>query len=385
MVAIGDVGMDFGAVMNEAWCKRPCEEGAPATKAPDFPVGMWPCAMTTSDTLHVILPPGMDLHSATVWMSQFGDVSYLEMVPGDVLTIAVVFFSVQAAQLAMNSLGLECCWPVAPRGSRSVRIRGNATLDLESVAGVSGVSVDPEDPETFVLEFFDERTANSFKESSAQSSKPSGGDGGGSTRTVATASTDTAAQPGEPKSGPVPAYVVPTALVARGWGGGSAAYASPAREDVTVLVRGLPNKLLTKPFIEVILQQAGLAQTVVDYEVTKGAPCGELLLDCPDHFTAAQCMRHFEGCQWDSSGTGVTTRIISAKVDAVHTASPIAKAGVVAKLEVPMAPPPGLSGRAIPEECEGAKCRSSSMATEGTESTAAGPSEAEEDDLTEAE
>lgn len=383
MVAIGDVGMDFGAVTNEAWCKRPRGEDTPATKAPGLPVGMWRCVMTTrSDTLHVILPPGMDLHSATVWMSQFGDVSYLEMVPGDELTIAVVFFSVKAAQLALNSLGPECCWPVAPRGSRSVRIPGSVTLDLESVAGVSGVSVDPEDPGTFVVEFFDERAANSFRESSLESSKPGGGDAGVGTRTVATASTDTA-QPGESKPGPVPAYVVPTALVAN-WGGGvgSAAYASPVREDVTVLVKGLPNKLLTKPFIEVMLQQAGLADTVGGFEVTRGAPCGELLLDCPDHFTAAQIMRHFEGCQWDSSGTGVTASIISAKVDAVHTVSSIANAGEVAKLKVPVAPPPGLSGRAIPEEYEGAKCRTNSTTTE---STAEEPSEAEEDDLTEGE
>jgi len=384
MVAIGDAGAHLGAVMEEAWCKRPREEDAPAAEAPDIPAGMWPCVMVArSDTLHVILPPGMDLHSATVWMSRFGDVSYLEMVPGDELTIAVVFFSVKAAQLALNSLGPECCWPVAPRGNRSVRIPGSVTLDLESVAGVSGVSVDPGDPGTFVVEFFDERAASFFRESSLESSKPGGGDAGVRSRTVSTASTDTA-QPGESKPGHVPAYVMPTALVANwsGGAGGSSACASPAREDVTVLVKGLPNKLLTKPFIEVILQQAGLADTVGGFEVTKGAPCGELLLDCPDHFTAAQIMRHFKGCQWDSSGTGVTASIVSAKVDAVHTASSIANAGEVAKLKVPVAPPPGLGAMAIPEEYEGAKCRTDSTTTE---STAEEPSEAEEDDLTEAE
>lgn len=307
-------------------------------------------------------------------MSQFGEVSCLEMVPGDVLTIAVVFFDVRAAQSALNTLGPECCWPAPQRSSRSVRMPGSMNLDLTDVAGVLGVSSDPIEPDTFAVEFFDERDANRFNDSLVKTMNSIDSSGHSSPTTIATTSTNTAHSVDfRPK--PVPVYVVPTDLVAK-----SSIAAQDSSTDTSVLVTGLPNPLLSNPCIEAMLQQAGLGETISNYEVNKGDPCGELLLHFSNNVLATHCVRHFEGCQWDTSGTTVTAKIVSnVKVDAARDCKFIATPPGLTAVAV-VAPPRKLGGIAIPAQCEVKTSRTNSTATESTE---AGPSEPEEDDVAE--
>jgi len=240
---------------------------------------------------------------------------------------------------------------------------------LRDVAGIAGVMSHPSDPDAFVVEFFDLRDANRFVESFLQTVSPIGCSESSTIITMATTSTD-AMQLSEPTPAFAPAFVVPTDFVAKSNKGASV---SSAKENVSVLVMGMPNQMLSKPLIEAMLQQAGLEETISKYEMSKGDPCGELLLHFSNHLLAAQCVRHFEGCQWDTSGTAVTTRILTS-VDTVHCYNLDHKRREEATL-------PLLDGMAKYEKFEEKLlCKY----TSGAESTEAESVESDEDDFIEA-
>jgi len=91
--------------------------------------------------------------------------------------------------------------------------------------------------------------------------------------------------------------------------------APPGLEAVTlalckVHISGLPNKVISEPMLEVFLEQARL-KDVVDVEARFGRPVGEVTIGFSSRTAAEQCVRHFAGCQWDSSGAVVKAEIFS--------------------------------------------------------------------------
>lgn len=76
-----------------------------------------------------------------------------------------------------------------------------------------------------------------------------------------------------------------------------------------VALRGLPNKILSEPMMEAVLQQAGL-EGVLLFSTEAGKPCGEALVSFTSREAAEKCAAHFHGCQWDPSGREVTAEVI---------------------------------------------------------------------------
>jgi hypothetical protein len=72
----------------------------------------------------------------------------------------------------------------------------------------------------------------------------------------------------------------------------------PEEMRQAVLIRGLPNELCKAPFLQVVLDQAGLKGQVVDYRCQQGGDSGEALvwLSCADLLDFA--VWHFHGCCW---------------------------------------------------------------------------------------
>lgn len=93
-----------------------------------------------------------------------------------------------------------------------------------------------------------------------------------------------------------------------------------------VAITGLPNKILSEPMMEAVLQQAGLDSAVVGFTMKSGKPCGEatVTFSCP--IAAERCATHFTGCQWDQSGREVQTRIVDLTSKDKQTSKPARKA-----------------------------------------------------------
>jgi len=89
----------------------------------------------------------------------------------------------------------------------------------------------------------------------------------------------------------------------------SALMASPAESVCKVTIRGLPNKLLSEPMFEAVLQQAGLDSGVERFSVKPGKPVSLATVIFSSRAAAALCVAHFQGCQWDQSGVEVVATI----------------------------------------------------------------------------
>lgn len=297
-----------------------------------------------SNTLFVMLPPGMGLHAATSAFRRFGDVARLEVVPADVLTVTVSFYDVRAASRAMEMLGNDYAWPGEPTGSRTMRLPGDMQLSAEDYQRVSDVRRDPNDDGGYVVEFFDVRDAARV---SAKCAKNAGKKG--------------SAKASKKTEQPEPIYVTPCVGV------------SPpvaAKNEAThqsVLLQGLPSALCSEACVDAMLEQAGLQGAVMSRAIHRGSPCGEVVLRIAGQDVVERCIKHFHGRVWDPSGTPVSaTRM--APPPGLRGASRTPPPSGLAKNAV-VAPPPGLGG------LSGTKERSNTE-----ESTDAGESEAEEMD-----
>jgi len=78
-----------------------------------------------------------------------------------------------------------------------------------------------------------------------------------------------------------------------------------------VSIEGLPNAILSEPMFLAMLQQAGFLKEVITFSTREGDPCGEAHVSFWSVDAALRCVYHFEGCQWDASGTEVTAKMIS--------------------------------------------------------------------------
>eukprot|EP00448_Togula_jolla_P024065 CAMPEP_0170571066 /NCGR_PEP_ID=MMETSP0224-20130122/1460_1 /TAXON_ID=285029 /ORGANISM="Togula jolla, Strain CCCM 725" /LENGTH=339 /DNA_ID=CAMNT_0010893415 /DNA_START=80 /DNA_END=1099 /DNA_ORIENTATION=+ len=78
--------------------------------------------------------------------------------------------------------------------------------------------------------------------------------------------------------------------------------AAGPRGPTSVVVRGLPNTLCNQPCMEVALEQAGIAGSVLKCEAHTGWPCGEAVVVLSTWEAANRCIRHFAGCKWAAGG-----------------------------------------------------------------------------------
>jgi len=76
-----------------------------------------------------------------------------------------------------------------------------------------------------------------------------------------------------------------------------------------VSIEGLPNAILSEPMVLAMLQQAGLLEEVIRFSTCEGDPCGEVQVSFSSVDAALRCVYHFKGCQWNASGTEVTTKM----------------------------------------------------------------------------
>jgi hypothetical protein len=76
-----------------------------------------------------------------------------------------------------------------------------------------------------------------------------------------------------------------------------------------VQISGMPNKLLTETMMEAILQQACCDSNVIDLTLRTGKPTGTAVVTFSSYEIVERCLTHFQGRQWDPSGTRVGVNI----------------------------------------------------------------------------
>lgn len=109
--------------------------------------------------LQYVLPAGMELHGATVFFSQFGEVLSLGLVPGDKLILAVTFYDVRSVPAALAALKGELCWPMPKQGDFMAKVPGRWSITPKDMACIADMRVDPQDEQSYLIEFFDRRDA----------------------------------------------------------------------------------------------------------------------------------------------------------------------------------------------------------------------------------
>lgn len=297
-----------------------------------------------SNTLHVMLPLGMDMHSAAASLRVFGDIGRLELYgapDAEALSVTVSFFDVRAARHAAKTWGAQYCWPGEQCGERRVKVPGDVRLKSEDYAKVSGMQ--REDPqnggENYVMEFFDVRDAARVRSEMA--------------RRMAKA-----------RAAKEPAYVNPTC---------SATPSAASNEAVEQLVslRNLPNALSSSSCLAASLEQAGVKGEVVSTNISQGKKGSKLnsceaVVKVTGVAMADRCIAHFHGRTWDPSGAPVSASRMAPAPHHLPATRLQLTAGLTEVAESRLPPPPGLEGFQTAKEAD----------TE--ESTDAGASELDE-------
>lgn len=274
-----------------------------------------------SNTLHVVLPPGMGLQAATGAFGMFGDVAKAEVLPSEPPTATVSFFDVRSAAQAAQVLGAEWCWPGEQCGDRTARLPGTMQLSRDDYARVSGVRRDPAS-DGYVVEFFDVRDA----------------------ARVGAAHRKARTQPSKLE----PAYIS----------------AGDNVGERSVLLQGLPKAMCSGTCFDAMLEQASLSGQVLSHSIRARGQFGEAVVRLAGEDAVSRCIKHFHGRQWDVSGTSVSATRMAPPPGllpaARDTSLPIARrdaslAGLSPKLlplpslqegaeEAALVPPPGLDG-----------------------------------------
>lgn len=226
-------------------------------------------AAVDTNTIHIPVRPGTDLHTAAAQLQLFGELALLEPAAERKGALSATFFDARAAAAACEALGsVWQCWPAESRGSRSVVLDGRAELEADELQTVSGIREASKETGAYVVEFYDLRDA--WRASKARGRQ-------------AELDTDT--------------------------GSSGSKDLHPMRADVRV--RGLPSELCTRSCLSAIFEQAGLANAVVAFMAQSGARCGDALVTLVgDPFAVEHLLRHFRGCQWSRSGEPVAAHVL---------------------------------------------------------------------------
>lgn len=295
-----------------------------------------------TNTIHVFLPPGESLHAATTAFRQFGDVSSLELLPGDMLVASVVFFDVRAAWHALETLGFELAQPAPQTGSRLAQLRGEMHLKVDDITGVSNVFFDSDSSDgTYMVEFYDTRSASWARQLAAQQLRAASGRAedddveccrlGG----ISAQGLDTGEQGMQE---PVPVYVIPSAVPPAVLSGAiqelepthftvrNAEHGAAGEHDIVVdgehdLIGNLDmfdesgndstevsdvTETSGNDRLQAVLQQAELLEAAINFRMQPGESCGEAYVTFLSYTMAEQCVRHFQGRQWTTSGGEVS-------------------------------------------------------------------------------
>lgn len=250
-----------------------------------------------TDTLRVALPPSLGPVSAAgarAALGAFGAVAKVQMLPSRNERIALAtYFDVRDAASAAEALG-DRCYPEAEQGQRVVWLPADFSLQPEQAAGVKDLYPDPAENGGFILEFYDVRCAAKIIEA-----------GMGAKLYNSTASEVEEVSEDWMKAGrtqPLAATQKPPGLECLGtdaYYGGDSAVVATSSTVIQVIIRGLPNALCNKECMEAVLQQAGLAGDVKSCVARPGETCGEARVALRGHEALSQCVRHFQGMQWD--------------------------------------------------------------------------------------
>lgn len=266
-----------------------------------------------TNTLHVILPPGMGPLAARQTLSVFGEIMFMEAVPSPLLpAVLVAYFDVRSAEKAQLALGFDCCRPAPQSGNRLVKLPGSVNLGSEDIQNISLLKTDPQDSSFYLVEFFDIRFAQRAQERFAWKVVHK------ATPSIATPwpQTEAALPPGldlppgleflsltppEPK----PAYVIPS------YPRSSRQSLTPKvqRSEVEVLLKGLPKALCTDVFLDAMLEQAGLEGAISERKIT--GKTGEARVKFLNQQAAKRCVQHFNGRHWETSGSAVVATILT--------------------------------------------------------------------------
>jgi hypothetical protein len=282
-----------------------------------------------TNTLHVCLPPGKGLQAVSALLRRYGDVASINILPDEEqFAIAVVYFDIRAAALAHKALGASS--RKAPQtGSRSVRVPGEVQLETKECEDISNVRyAEPEG--AYILEFYDVRDATLFEAKVAESSS----------KATAKAEIATRANPTKLELPPGLEDHAMRQQIA------SEAAAVPSAQEKSiyrVVLEDLPVDILSEPMMQAMLQQAGLDKAVVNCSTHgsfpskagkkrnrgagKASSLGSATLDFSSRHSAARCVHHFHGCQWDPSGA-----IVTAHLEALPVSSASSKQKSAAKV-----------------------------------------------------
>lgn len=85
---------------------------------------------------------------------------------------------------------------------------------------------------------------------------------------------------------------------------------APQKVGQAVLIQFLPSELCTGPWMQAILQQAGLQGYVMDCMLQGGHRSGEALMWFPNQELAEYAVWHFHGCDWTTGGHPVSACLV---------------------------------------------------------------------------
>jgi len=267
-------------------------------------------ASTPAQTNSIIapLPAGMASSAARMAFNHFGEVASIKVVPKNEEFVQVVFYDVRSASTALKAFGPAGCLPGPQVGDRTVELAGDEELSMKDFSKISEVLKSGEHG-AFTLEFFDYRDAMRYRKQNSEAE----------TSGVDISPGDSPDLEDESPMEKPPGLTPPPGLEPKTSKCGTVAAAVSA--DWQVIIKGLPAKLLSEAMLEAVLQQAGLDGHHVGFNMKGGKNTGEVIVKFSSMFSAQRCVLHFEGCQWDKSGTAVTTEILPPSDDTTKMAA----------------------------------------------------------------
>mmetsp|Transcript_33497 Transcript_33497/g.92556 ORF Transcript_33497/g.92556 Transcript_33497/m.92556 type:complete len:344 (-) Transcript_33497:152-1183(-) len=77
-----------------------------------------------------------------------------------------------------------------------------------------------------------------------------------------------------------------------------------------VCIHNLPNGILSDDMLWAVFEQAGLEENVLDFVGRAGSSCGEVVVTLSSPWAVAECVRHFQGCNWDKYSAAIEVEVL---------------------------------------------------------------------------